>query len=1339
LLYFFLQVRIGDRRWAFDAVFGPEDCQDAVYQPCAAPLVSACVSGYNATVLAYGQTGAGKTYTMGEAGALPPGTEEKNVGALGNGIRFCRDSTALPPLERALPRVLPATDGMIPRALCDLFHAVERQRAASSSIQVHATYLEIYTEEIRDLLRPSKASKDIAVREAVGGSIVVRGAHEVPVATAKDAMAVFAHGSINRTTGSTLMNDSSSRSHAIFTVFIEQKPVGSGSASKQRPEQNSSVKVVRSKFHLVDLAGSERAKRTGAVGLRLKESVRINQGLLALSKVISALTDGARKCQIQGGSFFGRHQHVPYRDSKLTRLLQDSLGGNSNTAVIACVSSADCNMQETVNTLKYASKARNIQNVPIVNEGREIDTPVADHGQQQRQQQQVEKRGLNNDGLSEMRAHIASLKSQLNSATSGQAGQTMMAVPEGEGSIPIGESRIMQELLVTQAALLKVRETVGELSREPTLGRKALAALKEIMAFTEEAASVRGMGDSREGSVEGTASSSSAPLLLWPAVTAAWDLQANLFRSNKELKKAIAELATCKEDLARDEEIFAGKLQEIRKEQAVSSLLRERNAALCKEVASLREQWQTPVILAAPFSVVRKDIGGEEPPPQRHPRRELRSKKQAARRQAGVAQRTAAAAAAAAAATATADHRRLAVELEQAEAALTELQTRASSTQASTVGHQHRLDEGGSDAKAASLGDVCGCGRGPANACDVSCSDLESLPALIRQSEEKGRALQERRALTATLSTSAAKATVLLNQYRQRLGALQREVGDLRRAVCVEERKQDREQLLGHLRAREDELQALLRQKSEQDRVLRLQCETTTRLGMLAHGLSQLEVEKAGLDARQAKMLQRDHDRITQREQNRGEALARAKEAVDIFRRHLRDAARRRDACYAQAETTAAEALATEARLQDEGDENGEGAATSDAEDSDEGCFHEHSDRLSASTSGHTMATDGHGGSLRSMQDDSPFAGALGLSPHWLERKLQEVARAVHQRQEIQRDLQRREEVAIELRETQQARRRFLDANVISKEDSMDIMLRSSQELRATLDGLSANIADLNAQIAENTSSVPFSNSERRQLLATELPELRKRREEALLRRAELELELEHADSGHEELREIDDKLEALQTEVDYKDDEIRRCLESSEGGLSDRLGDECSAARANRSFGVRAAETTAVMVAASWTSVVEIASKCMDTVLQSDLARTNRPTLEELVRWSAIKCVAARLSLAEETARASALDERLDVMKGECERIAAALRAELANRSEIETHLDVAAKDLRRIRAERNLLRGLLEKLMASPSPLLKDAAVVSVAHVSRHVRVPSRALRDVSLPPPPPPLPPP
>lgn len=173
-------------------------------------------------------------------------------------------------------------------------------------------------------------------------------------------------GSLARSTGTTLMNDESSRSHAIFTLSIEQRPRATARDRGGRANECTSAK-----FHLVDLAGSERAKRTGAVGIRFKESVRINQGLLALGNVISALGDtkkarADRARRGEGEACVGmltlarcfvppqrsRRMHVPYRDSKLTRLLQDSLGGNSRTVMIACVSPADTNFEETLSTLK---------------------------------------------------------------------------------------------------------------------------------------------------------------------------------------------------------------------------------------------------------------------------------------------------------------------------------------------------------------------------------------------------------------------------------------------------------------------------------------------------------------------------------------------------------------------------------------------------------------------------------------------------------------------------------------------------------------------------------------------------------------------------------------------------------------------------------------------------------------------------------------------------------------------------------------------------------------------------------------------------------------------------
>uniref|UniRef100_A0A6N2M046 Kinesin-like protein n=1 Tax=Salix viminalis TaxID=40686 RepID=A0A6N2M046_SALVM len=166
-------------------------------------------------------------------------------------------------------------------------------------------------------------------------------------------------GSLCRATGSTNMNSQSSRSHAIFTITLEQmrklNPVFPGDSN---PNDSMNEEYLCAKLHLVDLAGSERAKRTGSDGMRFKEGVHINKGLLALGNVISALGDEKKRKE---------GVHVPYRDSKLTRLLQDSLGGNSRTVMIACISPADINAEETLNTLKYANRARNIQNKPVVN------------------------------------------------------------------------------------------------------------------------------------------------------------------------------------------------------------------------------------------------------------------------------------------------------------------------------------------------------------------------------------------------------------------------------------------------------------------------------------------------------------------------------------------------------------------------------------------------------------------------------------------------------------------------------------------------------------------------------------------------------------------------------------------------------------------------------------------------------------------------------------------------------------------------------------------------------------------------------------------------------------
>ncbi|KAE9338531.1 Kinesin-like protein [Phytophthora fragariae] len=348
-----------DRAFTFDNVLGVTSSQAESYRLCVAPLVQGFLEGYNATVLAYGQTGTGKTHTMAGSGFDARG-REKNA-----------------ELQGIIPRVIKA----VFKKLQQQDEGSDNQRRSEHTLRVE--YVEIYNEELRDLLHPETASKQLAIREDGEGNIVIAGVKSEP-ADSKEA--VFRHlvvGGASRVTGSTLMNEQSSRSHAIFSLLLEQRDLVSGGTRRF------------SKFHLVDLAGSERAKRTGAVAGRFKESVSINQGLLALGNVISALGDDKRRIGSAGNG--SGAVHVPYRDSKLTRLLQDSLGGNARTLMIACVSPASVNFEETLNTLKYANRAKNIKNKPIVN-----DRVVRE-----------EERLRNDEEMSLMKEEIANLQTQL--------------------------------------------------------------------------------------------------------------------------------------------------------------------------------------------------------------------------------------------------------------------------------------------------------------------------------------------------------------------------------------------------------------------------------------------------------------------------------------------------------------------------------------------------------------------------------------------------------------------------------------------------------------------------------------------------------------------------------------------------------------------------------------------------------------------------------------------------------------------------------------------------------------------------------------------------------------
>ncbi|XP_031214447.1 kinesin-like protein KIF27 isoform X4 [Mastomys coucha] len=319
------QIIIGrDRVFTFDFVFGKDSTQDEVYNTCIKPLVLSLIEGYNATVFAYGQTGSGKTYTIGGG---------------------------------HVASVVEGQKGIIPRAIQEIFQSISENPSIDFKIKV--SYIEVYKEDLRDLLELETSMKDLHIREDEKGNTVIVGAKECQVESVEDVMSLLQVGNSARHTGTTQLNEHSSRSHAIFTINVCQ--IEKNTEAAEAREWYSHRHIV-SKFHFVDLAGSERVTKTGNTGERFKESIQINSGLLALGNVISALGDPRRKSS-----------HIPYRDAKITRLLKDSLGGSAKTVMITCVSPSSSDFDESLNSLKYANRARNIRNKPTLNVSPQAD------------------------------------------------------------------------------------------------------------------------------------------------------------------------------------------------------------------------------------------------------------------------------------------------------------------------------------------------------------------------------------------------------------------------------------------------------------------------------------------------------------------------------------------------------------------------------------------------------------------------------------------------------------------------------------------------------------------------------------------------------------------------------------------------------------------------------------------------------------------------------------------------------------------------------------------------------------------------------------------------------
>uniref|UniRef100_A0A3Q0SJ28 Kinesin-like protein n=1 Tax=Amphilophus citrinellus TaxID=61819 RepID=A0A3Q0SJ28_AMPCI len=318
--------------FTFDSVYGWNSKQSDIYDDAVRPLVDSVLQGFNGTIFAYGQTGTGKTYTMQGVSNDP---------------------------ERR---------GVIPNSFQHIFTQISRTQ--NQKYLVRSSYLEIYQEEIRDLLCKDNNRK-LELKENPDTGVYVKDLSSVVTKNATEIEHVMNIGNQSRSVGFTNMNERSSRSHAIFVITVECSEIG--------PDGEDHIRV--GKLNMVDLAGSERQSKTGAKGKRLKEAAKINLSLSALGNVISALVDG-------------KSTHVPYRDSKLTRLLQDSLGGNAKTVMIATVGPSHKNFDESLATMRYASRAKNIKNKPRINEDpkdallREFQEEIA------RLKAQLEERGM---------------------------------------------------------------------------------------------------------------------------------------------------------------------------------------------------------------------------------------------------------------------------------------------------------------------------------------------------------------------------------------------------------------------------------------------------------------------------------------------------------------------------------------------------------------------------------------------------------------------------------------------------------------------------------------------------------------------------------------------------------------------------------------------------------------------------------------------------------------------------------------------------------------------------------------------------------------------------------
>ncbi|KAF4511782.1 hypothetical protein G6O67_000993 [Ophiocordyceps sinensis] len=449
----------GRKLFVFDRVFSPDVMQNGIWDYLA-DSVNAFTQGYNVSLLAYGQSGAGKSYTMGTSGpaeqqdAEMMGVIPRAAAALFDKLNMSRGGTNPSKASVSMSQL---------RAPRGYGH---QNMLGDRNWSLKATYVEIYNEQLRDLLAPDTSVApergNVAIREDAKGNIILTGLHQVDIDSVDDLMNALNFGSTIRQTDATAINAKSSRSHAIFSLNLVQRRSqlhASNGAEKRfsvpwetMTGQDVSV-TTDSKLHFVDLAGSERLKNTGAQGERAKEGISINAGLASLGKVISQLSSR------QPGS------HVSYRDSKLTRLLQDSLGGNAITYMIACVTPAEFHLSETLNTVQYAQRARAIQSKPRIQQVEEGDKQAI---------------------IDRLRAEVSFLREQIRSASVGGGSPRRVSGATNDRS-----DRQTERDMELQNQLLDVQENYSALSQ-----RHAMLITEMAKAREHESEEMRSHGDS---------------------------------------------------------------------------------------------------------------------------------------------------------------------------------------------------------------------------------------------------------------------------------------------------------------------------------------------------------------------------------------------------------------------------------------------------------------------------------------------------------------------------------------------------------------------------------------------------------------------------------------------------------------------------------------------------------------------------------------------------------------------------------------------------------------------------------------------------------------------------